>query len=539
MAAAKTKIFLSGPLQIICDDGRDATPPGTKAKALLALVVLSKNAVRSRAWLQDHLWSTSAPAQGAASLRKELSRLSKFFGAQDLSWFTIARDTVSIDLGAVEVDIFDTDLPPDRAELLEGLDVGDPEFEDWLAIERQAFWSVDTGEGDDTPIPAQRPAHWGRQRPILVLEPMETVGDTADVAITAAAIHDELMFLLGTLSDVIELRDARRQTAPVEGYILSGSVVGADTLRVGAQLTSTADDSCLWNGRFRFRQGDSFDAVEEIAMELVAALQLRLRDGHWADIWSARATSTEAWTEFQRGRVKEGHTTYDGLSTAIRHYEHCLTHDPEYLPAQVAIGFCKLDLIRLGMARDPDSFLSEVQTLSARLRAEHPDDAYCIALEAFTHNVAGHTEEACELMRPVIDRWRNSPELLGYYGTLLGYDGRYEAEIAVCRKALALTPHPPIWIESNLAISMAQVGDKAAWHHAHNVLRNDAGNVRARMVLCALSAEAGNTSLARRHARRILELEPDFTAETWAWAPCFRDPDHHAHMARLLASAGL
>ncbi|MEO1237545.1 MAG: hypothetical protein AAFX76_12225, partial [Planctomycetota bacterium] len=47
---------------------------------------------------------------------------------------------------------------------------------------------------------------------------------------------------------------------------------------------------------------DTFDAVDEIAMKVVEALHLRLRDGYWSEIWSARATSTEAWTAFQKGR---------------------------------------------------------------------------------------------------------------------------------------------------------------------------------------------------------------------------------------------
>ncbi|WP_299889061.1 hypothetical protein [uncultured Ruegeria sp.] len=539
MTEAQTKIFLTGPFQVICDDGRDATPRGTKAKALVALVLLSKNKIRSRTWLQDRLWSQSSPTQGAASLRKELSVLTKHFGKFDLTFLDIGRENVSIDLNSIEVDLFDAQLNPDRAELLEGLDVADPEFEEWLAVERQAYWDIDTGEDGLGPITGRAPSHWGRQRPAVVVEPMEVVGDTPDIAVAAVSIRDELLFLLGTLSDVIELRDARRQEGPIDGYVLSGSVVGAEGLRVAAQLTSTSDQVCLWTERFRFRKQDTFDAVEEIAMKVVEALHLRLRDGYWSEIWSARATSTQAWAAFQKGRILENQATEAGLFQAIRQYQTCLEQDPNYLPASIAIGFCRLDQIRLGMDSAPEETLALVDVECIGLRAKYPTDPYCAALEAFTRNVAGKTNEACDLMRNVVNRFHSSPELLGYYGVLLLYDDQLEAGITVYRQALALTPHPPIWIEANLAMALALAGDKAAWQHAHNVLRIDPGRVRPRVVLCMLSAQAGNESLARRHARRILELQPGFTAKRWAWPGCFKNQNHYTDVVQLLSAAGL
>ena len=67
-------------------------------------------------------------------MRKELSVLSKHFSKHKLDFLEVTRETVSINLAAVEVDLFDELLSSDRAELLEGLDVADPEFEAWLTV---------------------------------------------------------------------------------------------------------------------------------------------------------------------------------------------------------------------------------------------------------------------------------------------------------------------------------------------------------------------------------------------------------------------
>lgn len=539
ISEARTKIFLSGPFQIVCVDGNDVTPRGAKAKALLALVLLSENAIRSRTWLQDRLWSASSQQQGASSLRKELSVLKKEFSRHNLTFLNIDRETVSINLQEVEVDVFEERQLSERAELLEGLDVADVEFEDWLAVERQAYWGLAEIDEELAPQWSKPLGKWSRQRPSIVLEPMEEVGVQPEVSVVARSIHDELMFLLGNLSDVIELRDARRQTEPIDGYILSGSVVGAEGLRVAAQLTSSEDRSCLWNERFRFRPGDQFNAVEEIAIQVVEALQLRLRDGHWSEIWSSRNTVVEAWTAFQKGRIQEGHTTYEGLQHAIRHYETCLKHDPKYLPAKVAIGFCHLDLIRLGMDPSPERTLIAIEEKCEDLSEAFSDDPYFVALQAFFLCAKGNTEEACAVMRSALDRFQYSPDVLGYYAGLLGYNDQLEEEISICRQAIALTPHPPIWIEANLALALALNGDKSAWRHAHNVLNVDTGNVRAHVVLCAASVQARNMTLAHRHARRILEIQPSFQSENWAWNVCFKNPDHYRRMVDLLSQAGL
>ena len=88
-------------------------------------------------------------------------------------------------------------------------------------------------------------------------------------------------------------------------------------------------------------------------------------------------------------------------------------------------------------------------------------------------------------------------------------------------------------------MAMALTEDKAAWQHAHNVLRADPDSVRARVVLCMLSVAGGNESLARRHARRILELQPGFTAKRWAWPGCFKNQSHYTDVVQLLSAAGL
>lgn len=556
----KAKLFVCGPMQLILADGVDATPKGRKSKGIIALIVLAEKPSRSRAWLQDKLWSESAAQQAAASLRQELSSLKKHLNDFDLDFLHIGREVVSIDLEAVGVDIFEKNTLLPRSDLLEGMDINDPEFEEWLSVERQRYWGrfheisdgMQIQESDaGTPISHQRDIRIGREdsstrlseirpdRIPVMIEPFRVATQGGRAELFSSAIHEELLFLLGIFSDRIELRDSRRFSEGVEGYLITGSIIEADGIRVSSQLLYSNDNSCVWTDRVKFDRNTNFDAVERVAVKLVERFQLNLQDGAWSQIWSSRSTSIEAWEAFQRARIQEARTTKDGILHAIKLYQKCLEIDPEYLPADVAIGFCLLDGIRLGWSKDALRDVERVRRISEKVRRLEARDPYCMALSAFLKNVEGETEKACRIMAEIIDVFPHSPELLGYHAGLLGYNDNLDGEIAYCRKAMTLTPHPAYWIEANLALALALLGEKTAWYHANHIIDTDPLNVRARIVLCFLAHQSGNLDFSKRVANEIKDLQPDFVAAQWAYPPSFRNEAHYRTVCEALTSAGL
>ena len=74
------KVHLFGPMRVLAPDGADLTPPSQKSRALLAMLLRSEGARRSRTWLAAHLWSESAREQAQASLRQTLREIRRSFG---------------------------------------------------------------------------------------------------------------------------------------------------------------------------------------------------------------------------------------------------------------------------------------------------------------------------------------------------------------------------------------------------------------------------------------------------------------------------
>lgn len=133
------QLQLFGPFHLATQKGDDVTPRSRKACGLLAMLAFSPRQVRSRKWLQDHLWSDRGEAQGAASLRQCLAELRKSL-PDGPPLLTIERGVVA--LAADAIDLRTALSNPHRLDLLEGIDIRDHEFENWLRETRASLESV-------------------------------------------------------------------------------------------------------------------------------------------------------------------------------------------------------------------------------------------------------------------------------------------------------------------------------------------------------------------------------------------------------------
>jgi DNA-binding SARP family transcriptional activator len=160
-------IRLVGVFEVRNDAGRDCTPRGAKARAILAMLCQTPDRRRARRWLEARLWSDRGPEQASGSLRQALSEIRKALGP-DADCLEADRDSVRL-LKAV------TDLEQDRQaaatalqsgrEFLEGIDVIDHAFEEWLVDERAR---VEGQMGTTRPALARTPLAQTARLPFVI-----------------------------------------------------------------------------------------------------------------------------------------------------------------------------------------------------------------------------------------------------------------------------------------------------------------------------------------------------------------------------------
>jgi DNA-binding SARP family transcriptional activator len=142
---------LLGQFRLTSVEGRDASPRSAKAKALIGYLALSPGGAADRARLSGLLWSKSADAK--ASLRQCLRELRLQLDEAGVAAISADAHRIVLNLEELAVDALQVrrrsrSAAPDdvegiarlwAGELLADVDVGEPEFEQWLATEQVAL----------------------------------------------------------------------------------------------------------------------------------------------------------------------------------------------------------------------------------------------------------------------------------------------------------------------------------------------------------------------------------------------------------------
>lgn len=137
MKRGQISIRLFGGFSISDSRGSDLTPRSIKTQALVALIATSRENRRSRAWLQDRLWSDRDPKQASGSLRTALHDLKSALGPY-VEILQTSRTTIALDSEKVVVPDAG-EAPATEIEFLAGMDVKDTEFNDWLREMRSYY----------------------------------------------------------------------------------------------------------------------------------------------------------------------------------------------------------------------------------------------------------------------------------------------------------------------------------------------------------------------------------------------------------------
>ena len=145
------RLQLLGRFRLTSADGRDASPRSAKARALIGYLALSSGGAADRARLSGLLWSEGADAK--ASLRQCLRELRLTLDEAGIVAISADAHRIILDLEELAVDALEVRrrsrlaAPGDvegiaelwAGELLADVDVGEPEFEQWLATEQMAL----------------------------------------------------------------------------------------------------------------------------------------------------------------------------------------------------------------------------------------------------------------------------------------------------------------------------------------------------------------------------------------------------------------
>ena len=153
---ASLRLKLLGSFEARRSSGQTVEISGKKGQALLAYLAFHPGKGLPREKLVNLLWSDREDAQARGSLRQALVTLRRDLEGIDPAPLLFERDTIAGDAAAISSDVVEfqwlaaSSAPDDlrqaaklyEGELLDGLAIRDPAFEEWLSAERSRLREI-------------------------------------------------------------------------------------------------------------------------------------------------------------------------------------------------------------------------------------------------------------------------------------------------------------------------------------------------------------------------------------------------------------
>ena len=516
---ATFEINLLGPFCILGPDGQDRTPKSKRACALLALLALSPRKTRTRVWLRDKLWSERGETQAAASLRQCIHQARTALGDYADHLFGADKDKVWLNADRFSIDIQRDDLDfQSQEQLLEGMDIRDPEFEEWLTLERQ-IWLQKCSAGQSVQQTSSRlgfatagsdqDMREASDAPTIAIIPFDIHGGGIR-SYEAQGLADDLIIALSKNRwlKVISRHSTfsaehENRTSPLQArdfgadYLLSGTLVGdgaepAGQLQIKLRLESDRAGTVIWSDQIQIPADELHDAKRQITERLLIKLLHELGRQEQLRATTSRLETLETWQHVHLGNWHMMRYDSENIELAYECYHHALDLDPEQTDALFALSWWHVwrswlligakgqkqhllkaeEYARQGLRIDPSdargyAYIAAVAVMSARAKeavsfadealAQNPSMAQAHTFRGSALILLGRCNEAIETLQTSYRLNPTDPyrfHMLGELAAAYYFEGLYEE--ALKHAQFALVHSPGYWYPNLIALCAVQ-----------------------------------------------------------------------------------
>ena len=325
-------------------------------------------------------------------------------------------------------------------------------------------------------------------------------------------------------------------------YVLDGSVQEDDgRVRVTVELIDNVEGYQDWADSFESEITDVFSLQDKITLDILVELQVELAEGEQGRISRTHGTDNlRAWILANQAMQRLRRFTAQDNTTARDLYKQAIAIDPNYSGAIAGIGWTHL----------LDAFFawSESRQASVRMAGERaqrameldPDRPSNFALLGQLQLLAGNHQQAVALGEKAVELAPSAADVTALLALTLTYTGDYDRSTVLSKAAMRLSPMYSDWYRWVLGRAYRLQGNTG---EAEKVLIVEtAGNdiSQARLAeLAATYAGMGRWRAARQTGRKLLALQPAFSATAWAHMPPHVDPEQARLDLAALLRAGL
>jgi adenylate cyclase len=325
-------------------------------------------------------------------------------------------------------------------------------------------------------------------------------------------------------------------------YVLEGSVRKAgDRVRITAQLIDAKTGHHLWAERYDRHLTDIFAVQDEITVNIMRAMQVKLTEGEQACEWLKHGSlNIEAYEKGMKGMEYFRFFSPEGNVCARQLFEECISLDPNYPGPHVMLGWTHLADVMNGWSKSPEESIARALEYAQKALSIDDSQADAYALLGNVYLFQKQFDRAIEEGERAVVLNPNGADYHVWLAMILTSAGRPGEAVELVKKAIRLNPFPPNWYFYSLGNAffvMSQYEEAAEAYQ--KAIQRSPDFLLVRIGLAASFGALGREKDAQAAAIEVLRIDPKFTLERFAHGLLYKDQNDADRYIDALRKAGL
>jgi adenylate cyclase len=229
-------------------------------------------------------------------------------------------------------------------------------------------------------------------------------------------------------------------------YILEGSVQKTENrVRITAQLIDATTGRHHWAERYDRELKDIFALQDEITLEIITALQVKLTEGEQSRILRRGTANLEAFLKILKGREHHYQFTKEDLEIAKRMYKEAIALDPTYATAYYWLAIATDTELLQGWSKSRKKDIERLFEMSEKIFSLDDSSTQAHIVLSRFYAFSGELDRAITEAKKAVDLDPNDAEAYAYGGHTLCLAQRYKEGNEWFKRAIRLNPSPPAW----------------------------------------------------------------------------------------------
>jgi len=329
-------------------------------------------------------------------------------------------------------------------------------------------------------------------------------------------------------------------------YVLEGSVQRSEgRVRILVQLIDAIKGVHLWSERYDRDLKDLFVLQDEIAKQIMTALQVNLTEGEYASGIAGSTSNLESLECYWRAEEQFFRWTKEGNTLARQWAQKAVALDPKFAGAWALMGFTHLWDVNFAWSKSPAQSMSGALECAQKGINLSDSCAKAFALMGYINLLNRKFDESIENGEKAVRINPNDPQMLVILAAIMHFNGKFDESIALVKNAMRLCPYYPALFLKTLSMSYILTGRyeealKAGELMLARAHKGEFSPLMAHLSLAEAYIGLGQDQKALEHAEEVIKINPNFSlAGEQKRMYYYRDPAHLERRIDALRKTGL